>query len=184
MAACEHLQLQRTACIHVGSGCGQVSGHFQTQQWRDCLALRLSRQSLQPLRALRWVELAANGLRSRQLRDIALFPSVHELGQHFAVGLRGQAAQRVLGRFHRHALGSESCIAQTRATRCKAFSAAFAATISTWFAITAKARLIAKLAARLAIAATARWRCVGAFLARSVIPAHCHHGAWSGFGFD
>jgi hypothetical protein len=81
-------------------------------------------------------------------------------------------------------LGTESRIAQTWATRRKAFTAAVTTAIATWFAITAKAWLIAKLTTGPAIATAANRGNFGTFLAWSVITAHGHHRAGCGFGFD
>ena len=73
------------------------------------------------------------------------------------------------------ALRTERGIAQTWAAWGKAFA--------TGFTVTAKAWLVAKLAAGFAIATTCSGRGLGAFLAGAVITAHSHHGAWGGFGF-
>ena len=81
-------------------------------------------------------------------------------------------------------LRTESRIAQTWATRRKAFTAAVTTTFAAWFAITTKAWLVAKLAAWLAIAAATCGCNFGAFLAWAVITAHSNHRAWCRFGFD
>ncbi len=77
------------------------------------------------------------------------------------------------------ALRTESDITQTWPPWGKAFTS----TVATRFSITAKAWLITQLAARLAIAATARGDCFGALLTWAIIATDRHHGAWCGFGF-
>jgi hypothetical protein len=100
------------------------------------------------------------------------------------MGLCGQTTQRILGRFQSEALGAESSIPQTWTARRKAFATTVTSAIAAWFAITAKARLIAKLATRLAIAATACRCCLRAFLAWAVIASNGNHRARCGFGLD
>ena len=82
------------------------------------------------------------------------------------------------------ALCTERGITQTWATRRKAFATTVTSAITTRFAITAKAWLVAKLAAGLAIATATCRRSLCTFLTRAVITAHGYHGAWCGFGFS
>jgi hypothetical protein len=75
-------------------------------------------------------------------------------------------------------LRTESGITQTWSTWCKALTASVTPAIAARFAITAKAWLVAKLAAGLAIA-TATCRChLGALLAWAVITTPSGGGAW------
>jgi metal-dependent amidase/aminoacylase/carboxypeptidase family protein len=109
---------------------------------------------------------------------------MHQLGEYLTMGLSSQLAQGVLGHVQGIALGTEGGIAQTWATRCKTVTSTVP-TIAPWAraTVTAKARLVAKLARRFAITASETCRGnFGAFLAWAVITPHRHH--WLGHRFS
>ena len=80
-------------------------------------------------------------------------------------------------------LGWQGLPGRGRAMRLLVVLLVLAAAVARRFAIAAKTRLIAKLAAGLAITTTPCRRCFSAFLTRTVVTAHRHHRARCDFGF-
>ncbi len=117
------------------------------------------------------------------MRGIAGLPSVHDLGEHLAVRLRSELAQRVLGMLHRFALGTKGGPAQPRP--------AIVETASVQAPLTAMQRLGAIALSRgahgatiaLTIAPRSAVRAIGTSAVRRlgltgsgpIITAHSHH---------
>ena len=185
VAARQQLKLQRTARVEMLGRRRHLGRHLQPQHRFGGIALRGRLQRLGPGVAGATGDGAAQLLRARHLIGLALLPGAQQLGQRFAVRLRGELAQLRLGLLDCVALGAEGGVAQARTTRIAVVARTTVTKATTITAIAeAAASFGAGTAARIpatgsAIAAVAefaasatRRRRFGATRARAVVAAH------------